>query len=180
MQRAIKHIVCALLVLFTIVSCSNELSLQRYFVDNQETKSFISQDFPVSMLNMDESKLNDAQKEALKSVNRLNFLGYKLSETNVETYNIELAKVKTILEAEKYNELIEFSDRGKKVSVKYIGNDEEADEVILLGSSKELGFAVVRVLGNDMRPEKMYALVEALQHTDFDESQFEVIANFFK
>jgi hypothetical protein len=179
MQQSIKYIVCVLLVSF-IISCSNKPSLQRYFVDNQETKSFISQDLPLSMLNMDESKLDDTQKEAFKSVKRLNFLGYKLDETNVETYNTELAKVKIILEDDKYNELIEFSDKGKKVSVKYIGNDEEADEVILLGSSKELGFALIRVLGNDMRPDKIYTLVEALQDTNFNKSQFEGIANFFK
>ncbi|MEP5340442.1 MAG: DUF4252 domain-containing protein [Algibacter sp.] len=180
MQRTIKYIVCALLVSFTIVSCSSKPSLQRYFVDNQETKNFISQDLPLSMLNMDESKLDDTQREAFKSVKRLNFLGYKLDETNAETYNTELAKVKTILEDDQYNELIEFSDKGNKVLVKYLGNEEEADEVILLGSSKELGFAVVRILGDDMRPDKMYALVEAMKHTDFDKSQFEGIADFFK
>ncbi|MEP1489645.1 MAG: DUF4252 domain-containing protein [Algibacter sp.] len=180
MQRTIKYIVCALLVSFTIVNCSSKPSLQRYFVDNQETKNFISQDLPLSMLNMDESKLDDTQREAFKSVKRLNFLGYKLDETNAETYNTELAKVKTILKDDQYNELIEFSDKGNKVLVKYLGNEEEADEVILLGSSKELGFAVVRILGDDMRPDKMYALVEAMQHTDFDKSQFEGIADFFK
>lgn len=180
MQRTIKYVVCSLLVLMMLVSCSNKPTLQTYFVDNQEAKSFISQDLPLTMLNMDESKLSESQLKAYKSVKRLNFLGYKLSETNVETYNTELAKVKTILQDEKYNELIEFSDNGKKILVKYLGTEEEADEVILLGSSKELGFAVVRVLGNDMRPENMYALVEAMKHTNFDKSQFEGIADFFK
>lgn len=180
MQRAIKYIVCALLVSFVVVSCSSEPSLQRYFVDNQETKNFMSQDLPVSMLKMDESKFNETQMEAYKSVKRLNFLAYKLNETNTETFNTELTAVKSILESEKYNDLIEFSDKGNKVLVKYIGNDEEADEVIVLGSSKELGFAVVRVLGDDMRPDKIYSLVEALQDTEFDQSQLEGVLNFFK
>lgn len=180
MNRTIKYIFCALLVSIALVSCSDEVTLQRYFVDNQESKNFISQDLPLTMLDMDESKLNEEQLNAYKSVKRLNFLGYKLNENDTETYNTELAKVKTILQDEQYNELIEFSDRGKKVLVKYIGNDEEADEVILLGSSKDLGFAVVRILGDDMRPDKMYALVESMRHTNFDGDQFKGIANFFE
>ena len=180
MNRTIQYILCALLVSVTLVSCSNDVTLQRYFVDNQERKNFISQNLPLTMLNMDESKLNEEQLKAYKSVKRLNFLGYKLNKSEIDTYNTELALVKTILQDEQYNELIEFSDRGRKVLVKYIGNDEEADEVILLGSSKDQGFAVVRILGDDMRPDKMYALVESLRHTNFDGDQFKGIANFFE
>ncbi|GAA4238983.1 DUF4252 domain-containing protein [Postechiella marina] len=180
MQRTINYIICVLLVSVTLIGCSSEPSLQRYFVDNQETKNFLSQDLPISMLKIDESKLNETQKEAYKSVKRLNFLGYKISDTNVEEFNTELAKVKAILQNKKYNELIEFRDKGNKISVKYVGNDDEADEVILLGSSKDYGFAVVRILGNNMRPNKIYTLVEAMQHSNLDKSQFEGIADFFK
>lgn len=140
----------------------------------------MTQDIPISMLKIDETKFTNEQKEAYNSVERLNFLGYKANQTNEETLKVELAKVKTILSNGKYKDLIEFSDRGNKVVVKYIGNDEEADEVVVFGSSKELGFGIVRVLGDDMSPDKMVTLVSILQSAQVDKGQVQDIMNFFK
>ena len=180
MQRTITHIIYTLMATVFLVSCSNGVSLQRYFVDNQEVKNFISQDIPLSMIEIDKSNFTEEQQEAYKSVSKLNFLGYKTSETDTETYKAELTKVKAILSDSKYNDLMEFSDRGNKIYVKYIGDDEEADEVIVFGSAKEMGFGIVRILGNDMNPEKMITLMEAFQKADVDENQIKDIMNFFK
>ncbi|MEC3908390.1 DUF4252 domain-containing protein [Tamlana sp. 2201CG12-4] len=180
MQRTIKYFLLSLFTTVILVSCGNGESLQRYYVDHQEAKNFISQDLPLSMIEIDKSQFTEAQKEAYESVNKLNFLGYKVNDNNVEEYNAELAKVKTILSNSKYNDLMQFSDRGNKISVKYIGTDDEADEVILFGSSKETGFGVVRVLGNDMSPDKMVTLIEVLQKANIQSDQIENVMNFFK
>lgn len=180
MNQTVNHIILALIATVTLVSCNNGASLQRYFVDHQESKNFMTQDIPISMLKIDETKFTNEQKEAYNSVERLNFLGYKANQTNEETLKVELAKVKTILSNGKYKDLIEFSDRGNKVVVKYIGNDEEADEVVVFGSSKELGFGIVRVLGDDMSPDKMVTLVSILQSAQVDKGQVQDIMNFFK
>ncbi len=180
MQRTIKYIVFTFFAAVLLVSCNNGVSLQGYFVDNQESSGFITQDIPVSMVKIDKSKFTDAQKEAFNSVKRLNFLGYKSNETNTETYKTELAKVKTILKDKKYKELIEFSDKGRKVEVKYIGTEETADEVVIFGSAKELGFGIVRVLGDEMNPDKIATLVNAMQNAEFDGAQLEGISDFFK
>lgn len=179
MTRIVKYI-CLTLTAAFFISCGDGVSLQRYFVDNQESKNFISQDLPISMVDIDKSNFTEEQKEAYNSVKRLNFLGYKTSETDLETYNTELTKVKTILSDEKYNDLMEVSDRGRKIVVKYIGTDEKADEVIVFGSAKEMGFAIVRVLGNDMNPEKVGVLLHSLQNANVDENQVQDIMNFFK
>ena len=34
-----------------------------------------------------------------------------------------------------------------------VGNENEIDELVLFGNKSDLGFTVVRVLGNDMKPE---------------------------
>jgi hypothetical protein len=88
--------------------------------------------------------------------------------------------VKTILSDSKYNDLMEFSDKGNKIYVKYIGTDEEADEVIVFGSAKDMGFGIVRILGDDMNPDKMVTLISALQNANIEEGQIENIMNFFK
>ncbi len=180
MQRTIKHIVFVFILAVVFVSCNDGKSLQAYFVDNQEASNFISQDLPISMVKIDDSKFTDEQKEAYKSVKRLNFLGYRVDGTEAEIFKAELAKVKTILSDKKYNDLMEFSDKGNKIVVKYIGTDDEADEVVIFGSAKDLGFGIVRVLGNDMNPDKMVTLVNAVQNANVDESNMQDIMNFFK
>ncbi|WP_299556237.1 DUF4252 domain-containing protein [Seonamhaeicola sp.] len=180
MQRTIIYILYTVFTAAFLISCGDGVSLQRYYVDNQETKNFITQDIPISMVEIDKSGFTEEQQEAYNSVKRLNFLGYKTSEADMETYNAELAKVKTILSDDKYNDLMEVSDRGRKIIVKYIGTDEEADEVVVFGSAQDMGFAIVRVLGNDMNPEKMAVLLRSLQNANVDENQVQDIMNFFK
>lgn len=179
-MKAIKHIFSTMIAALLLVGCNDDVSLQRYFVDHQESKGFITQDLPLSMLKIDESKLTAEQREAFKSVKRLNFLAYKANDINTNTFNLELAKVKTILKNEEYNELIDFTYQGAKVSVKYLGDDEDADEFIVFGSSKDMGFGILRVLGDDMSPEKMMTIGSALKNTDFDSSQFNNMVNFLK
>ena len=179
-RTIINQILYTLFAAAFLVSCSSGVSLQRYFVDNQETKNFISQDIPLSMVKVDQSEFPEEQKEAYKSVSKLNFLGYKADENNAEELQAEIETVKTILSDAKYKDLMEFNDKGNKVVVKYIGDDEEADEVVVFGSSKAMGFAVVRVLGNNMSPDKMVTLIGAMQKADVDENQIQDIMNFFK
>ena len=180
MLRTVKLITLTLIATVFLASCGDGVSLQRYFVDNQESANFVSQDVPLSMIEVDKSNFSEEQKEAYQSLKRLNFLGYKANEANRESYNAELAKVKGILNQKKYNELIEFSDKGNKVVVKYIGDDEEADEVVVFANANDLGFAIVRVLGNNMSPDKMVTLVSALRDSDFQADQVQDIMNFFK
>ncbi|MCX7550204.1 DUF4252 domain-containing protein [Xanthomarina sp. F2636L] len=179
MNSSIKTTLFSLLALIMLVSCNNGESLQTYFVDHQETPDFISADIPTTIVELDETSLTEEQKEAYKSVKRLNFLGFKITDSNQDVYIQELAKVKSILSNKKYIELIEFNDKAAKIVVKYIGDDDAADEFIVFSSSKDMGFGVVRVLGNNMRPEKMATLISAVQNSDFDTSQFQDIANFF-
>ena len=180
MNPSIKLTFFSLLACIMLVSCNNGESLQTYFVDNQETPDFISADIPTTIVELDQTTLTEDQKEAYNSVKRLNFLGFKLTENNQDAYAKELSKVKSILNDKKYIELMEFNDRAAKVVVKYIGDDDAADEFIVFTSSKDMGFGIVRILGNDMRPEKMATLVNAIQNADIDSSQLEDIAGFFK
>lgn len=180
MQRTITYIVLSVLTAAMLISCNNGESLQGYFVDNQETTNFSSVDVPTTIVNFDEETLTKDQQEAYNSVKRLNFLGYKVKDNNVSDYNAEVTKVKRILNNEKYIDLIEFNDKGAKVIVKYLGDEDVADELIVFASSKDVGFGIVRVLGNDMNPEKMATLVDAVQKADIDASQLDGIMDFFK
>ena len=181
MKRIITKILLGCLLVTVFISCNQGPSLQSYYVDNQETNNFTTIDLPVSVVSFDESKLTDDQKEAYKSVRRLNFLGYRLKEGNETEFKAELTKIKSILKDDKYHELMRLgNNEDGKVIIKYLGSETKIDELIVFGNANDQGFGIVRVLGKNMQPEKIITLVDAMQNADFDENQLKGITEFFK
>lgn len=88
-------------------------------------------------------------------------------------------RVNEILKSGKYQDLMRINDKHMKGVIKYLGTDEEIDELILFGSSDDKGFALVRVLGKDMKPENMSTLIEALQRSNIDEASLGGLKQFF-
>lgn len=182
MQQS-KSIIKSLLLgvaALVLVSCNFEPSLQGYYVENQESANFMTADLPPSLVSLDDIDLTEEQKDAYKSIDRLSFLGYKIDETNKDGFDLEFSKVKTILSNAEYIDLAEFSSNGTKFMVKYIGDDDVAEEIVVLGSSIDVGFGVVRVLGDDLSPGKIALLISTIQNGNFDQSKVEGIMNFFK
>lgn len=66
----------------------------------------------------------------------------------------------------KYKELIRFDNENKSMQVTYLGEDNAIDEVLFFGSDTDLGFALIRVLGNKMNPSKMMALAAEINVND--------------
>lgn len=170
-----------MLVLVTaLVSCNQGPTLQTYYVDNELKPGFTSVDIPTSLLNIKETSLTDEQKEAYESVDKLNMLAFVIDENNKAEYEMELAKIKTILKDPKYEELIRGgTDEGKFV-VKFLGDIEDIDELVVFGNSEDKGFAIVRVLGDDMNANKLIKLANVLQNADIKNSQIEQFTKFFK
>ena len=81
--------------LLLILGCSQEPTLQTYFVAHQEASGFMSVDIPMSFLNPDEIELTDVQKEAIDSIDKLNMLAYSLKDGTETEFNSELDKIKT-------------------------------------------------------------------------------------
>ncbi len=170
-----------LFLVATLTSCDQGETLQRYYVNNQETANFISLDVPVSFVNVENIDLTEEQKEAYESIDKLNMLAYTLDEDNTEEYNAELAKINTILKDERYEELFRGGNsKDGKFVVKYIGSDTTIDELIILGSANEKGFAIVRVLGNNMDPSKILKLGDVFSKMETEESGVRDFMEFFQ
>lgn len=163
-----------------VSACSSTKSLQEYFVDNTENPNFISLDIPTSILNLDETELTSEQKEALASLKKLNILAFKKSTQNVADYKLEKANVKKILANEDFNELMKMNTEYGRIVVKYLGDDDTIDEVIIFGDNKDKGFALARVLGNNMKPAHFMQLMQAIQKSDYNGEGLGEIGNLFK
>ena len=180
MKILITKISFVLLLAITLIGCDSHPSLQKYYVNNQGTSNFIAVDIPASIVSLKDADASDEVKETLKTIKKINFLGFQLKEDNVEEYNIEKQKVKEILKNPKYQELIRTSFDGKSLTIKYTGEEDAIDEVILYGYDKELGFALVRVLGDKMDPSKMVELAQEIQVNSDNNASLNQIESFLK
>lgn len=164
-----KNIIKSVLVLAIIflASCSSQQSLQEYYVDSAENSNFISLDIPASILNLEEADLTEGQREAISSLRKLNVLAFKKTNANEVDFQVEKTKIKAILKNDKFVELMKINSSYGKGVIKYLGEEDAIDEVIIYGDSKDKGFAVIRVLGKNMNPAHLVQLIQALQKSDY-------------
>ena len=67
----------------------------------------------------------------------------------------------------------------KSLVVKFLGEEDAIDEVIFYGADKEMGFALVRILGDKMDPAKMMLLAQEI-NIDGDAAGLQQIGSFLK
>jgi len=177
-----KYILKGLSVVITafLASCAGQQSLQEYYVDNKENPNFISLDIPANILRMDEVDLTEEQKEAVASLRKFNLLAFKKTSENVADYKLEKAKVKEILRNDDFVELMKINSSYGKGVIKYLGDDDAIDEVIMYGDSKEQGFALVRVLGKNMNPAYIMQILQAIQKSEYNGEGLGEIGKFLK
>ncbi|WP_369993975.1 DUF4252 domain-containing protein [Winogradskyella sp.] len=181
MIQSIKKSVAMLLLVVAFTSCDQGPTLQTYFVDSEPKTGFLSVDAPVSLLNLEDVKLTKEQEEAYESIDKLNVLAYRVDANNMEEYEAELAKVTAILKNPKYEELMRGGNsKDGRFMVKFIGEVENVDELILFGSAKDKGFIVARVLGDDMNAGKIMSLQSVLKDMDFENANLSGMTDFFK
>ncbi len=180
MLLSIKKIIPFALSITLLISCNTEETLQAYFVANQETENFISLDVPASFVNLDTDKLTKDQAQAYESVSKFNILAYTLSKGNEQQYNVELAKIQRILKNNRYQNLARGGNNTDgKFAIKYVGTDIEIEELIVFGNANQKGFVIVRVLGYNMKPEKLATLVNVIQEMNPDRQALDRIMNLF-
>ena len=132
------------------------------------------------MIDISAAEFTESQKETYNSLEKINFLGYRVKESNAEAYNKELENIEKIFKNGKYDELMEFKTDGIKFRINAEATNDAVDEILVLASTEDKGFGVVRVLGDNMKPENMVKLIDDLQKADVNENQLKGIIDFFK
>lgn len=168
------------MALLLIASCSSKQTLQEYYVSNSENPNFLTVDVPASILNIQDNNLTETQREALASLRKLNVLAFRVTEENASDFELEKGKVNDILDNDAYVELMKLNSKYGKGAIKYLGDEDAIDEVIIYGSSDEQGFAIIRVLGKNMNPAQLVQLMKAIQNSDIDTAALGEIGDFLK
>lgn len=170
-----------LFLVVTLQSCNQDPTLQSFYVDSELAPGFTSLDVPISLLKIDENELSEEQQEAYDSVDKLSLVAFVAEDDNKDQMDIEYAKVNSILDNPKYEELMRGgnSTDGKFV-IKCIGDGENVDEFIVLGTSQETGFAVIRIIGDDMNFAKIMDLASLLDENNIEETQLKQFTKIFQ
>lgn len=170
----------ALLVSLFLSSCNNEPTLQKYFVENSDKKGFMAVDLSSSIINMDKTKLSAEQKTALESFDKINIIAYKLDENNKAEFDAESQKVAKILKGEDYEELMKVNAGKDAASVSFVGDENHINEFVFFAKRNQNGFAVVRVLGDDMNPNNIMNMISLLQKSNIDLEQLKPLQGLMK
>ena len=175
----IKYILGIGLAALTLFSCSNKESLQRYIVDRQDDDSFLKIDIAASLLQTDSANLSQEEKDILKTIKKINVVAYPIEEGNVSAYEVKMQVLKTILDQDRYKTLMKYGSNKEGATLKYVGLEDAIDEIIVFVRDDKKGFALFRLLGDNMRPEQMIKLMTAIEKGDVDISKLNSIGKIF-
>jgi len=165
MNKMIKTLSMLLFASLLLVACNKQLTIQEYYVQKQESDNFIAVDLPASLLKVGEEASQET-KETMATIKKLNILAFKINDTNEAEYKAEYAQVKEILKGKKYNELMRMKHENMNIIINYEGEDDAINEFVLFAADNGKGFALARVLGNKMQPEKIIKMAEDFNNID--------------
>ena len=169
-----------IVAIFVLTSCNREPSLDKYFVENQTNKSFVSVDVSPAMFNTAKAKFTAEQAAALKSFKKMNVLYFKKTNANTKEFEAERLKIKTVLQNDKYQNLMKFGMGKDIASISYVGSENNISEFIISGNKNDVGLAIIRIQGKDMSPDNVMKIAEAMQSGNFDFEAFKPILEMIK
>ena len=175
----IKYVIGISLAALTLFSCSNEKSLQRYLVDRQDDDAFLKIDIAASLLQTDSNSLTQEEKDILKTVKKINVVAFPLNGENDAQYEEKKQELKDIVSQDKYKTLMKFGSNSKGATLKYLGEEDAISEILVFASDDEKGFALFRLLGDNMRPDQMIKLMNSIEKGDLDVSKLSSIGGLF-
>jgi hypothetical protein len=169
-----------LVALLALVSCNQKPTLQKYFVEHSEKKSFSTIDIAPGLLESNKLGLSADEKVALKSMHKFNVLFFKIDQNNKPEFEQEKKNVKAVLKEDAYEELMSFGSNKTGASLSTKGTGDKIDEFVVFVHNSDTGFGVVRVLGKDMTPNNVMTIAGILQKSNFDSEQLKPLKELLK
>lgn len=176
MKNLLSIFIFTLSITVFLASCNSNKSLQEYYVEKQSSDDFIAIDLPASLINLNDDVSEESQ-ETIKTLKKLNILAFKLSEDNTEKFTGESKELKEVLSNKKFNDLMRGKHENMSFSIKYLGDEDKIDEIVLFASESTKGFIVARILGDNMKLADIMKLMKDVEKFDTDNPAFAQIGD---
>jgi len=173
----VRLAVLGITMIILLTSCNSEPSLQQYFVDSQEKDGFVTTTIPKSILGLNTSGMSASSQEAYNSINKVNILYYPIDKQDITTFEKEDTQLNSILKSDKFKTLMTHKSDGVRIRFLYEGSGESIDEMIVYGSSPEMGLGVARILGDDIKLGSIMKMMEEMKNVNIDDSMINDILN---
>lgn len=177
MSVVLKYVIATVMAAMAFTSCNDNKSLQKYLVEKQDDNNFVKIDLATSLLQAEGNDFSEEEKNILNTVKKINVVAFPLTDDNMAEYEIEKQNAIDVLSQEKYKTLMKYGSNSRGATLKYLGEEEAIDELIVFASDNEMGFAVFRLLGDNMRPEDMLKLMKGIDQGDIDVSSLKSLGN---
>jgi len=175
----VKYLMALVIAAAALTSCSDK-SLQKYLVEKQDDDKFVKMDVAASLLQGNTSNFTQEEKDILNTIKKVNVVAYPIIEGDTADYVKERQELKEILDQKQYKELTRIKSNEWNATLKYTGEEDAIDEVIVFASDDSRGFAVFRLLGENMRPDQMMKLMKSAERGDLDVSKLSGFGEIFK
>jgi len=110
----------------------------------------------------------------------MNVLVFKLDENNQAQYEVESQKITQILKDKSYQQLMKVGSGKDGATISFVGDEDNINEFVVFAKRKENGFAVVRILGNDMNPNNIMTMLSVLKESKIDTAQLAPLKDLIK
>jgi hypothetical protein len=150
------RVISLFVLIFFLNSCSSGDTLQHYFVEKSDDTDFLVTDFSFRNLKNKAANCTPEEEQALEVFSKINVLTFNRNNQNTSKYEIEQEKVQALLKKELYQELMHVGGKKSGGALYYIGNADAPEEFVLYGYQENTGFTVVRLLGANMTPDKIF------------------------
>lgn len=166
----VRLIPLGIALILLLSSCKSDPTLQEYFVDSQEKEGFVTTTIPKGILGLDVSNMSANAQQAYNSIDKVNVLYYPIDKQNTAVFEKESATLSAILKSDDFKTLMTHKSDRMNMKFLYDGSDDSIDEMIVYGSSPEMGLGVARVLGDDMNLGAIMKMMEEMKDVNMDES----------
>jgi hypothetical protein len=155
-------------IMATLTSCNDDPTVQSYYVDSQEKDGFITTTIPKSILGIDQNNLSSESRKAYESVNKINLLMLPATDNQKDNVKQETEVFNDILKKSNYKTLMTHSSDGVKARFVYEGDTDSIDELIVFGSSEDMGMGIARITGDNMNIGDLMKMMKELEKEDIN------------
>ena len=179
MKNKLNKSFLLILTAILFMACNKQPSVQEYYVEKQNNENFIAIDLPASIIKLSE-EASEETKETMATIKKLNILAFQINDDNQAAYETEYASIKEIIKGDQYNELMRMKHDNFNIVINYQGEDDSVDEFLLFAADRKQGFALARILGDNMQPSKIMKLANDMKGFDQDGEGYSELTNLFK
>ncbi len=171
----LTHISLKLIVLFSIfylVGCQNfyKPTLQKYFVEKMDDSQFMIIDIPLVSFEDYFENPEIKELEVIKTIKKLNILLFLPRESSPSKIQYERNQVDEILKAQDYESLVSIASNDVNVRLMIDSKDDKISEALIQFHQKDAFFGLIRVLGKNIKAERIIPLFAELNLGVFNDT----------